>query len=111
MIWMIVCAVLAAAGLLLILWALLGWCVLPPRKEAVTIYRLSASEPQLERQVQAFVWSHGSGLAAGRLLLAGGDEPPQITALAQRLAAQYDCVEYCSCTAYQEKEAWNKTLK
>ena len=48
MIWMIVCAVLASAGLLLIVWALLGWCVLPPRREAVTIYRLSASEPQLE---------------------------------------------------------------
>ena len=39
MIWMIVCAVLAAAGLILIVWALLGWCVLPPRREAVTIYR------------------------------------------------------------------------
>ena len=47
MIWMIVCAVLASAGLLLIVWVLLGWCVLPPRREAVTIYRLSASEPQL----------------------------------------------------------------
>jgi len=57
MIWMIVCAVLASAGLLLIVWVLLGWCVLPPRREAVTIYRLSASEPQLERQVRAFVWS------------------------------------------------------
>lgn len=40
MIWMIVCAVLAAAGLILIVWTLLGWCVLPPRREAVTIYRL-----------------------------------------------------------------------
>ena len=65
MIWMIVCAVLAAAGLILIVWALLGWCVLPPRREAVTIYRLSASEPQLERQVRAFVWSRESGLAGG----------------------------------------------
>ena len=72
MIWMIVCAVLASAGLLLIVWALLGWCVLPPRREAVTIYRLSASEPQLERQVRAFVWSRESGLAGGRLILAGG---------------------------------------
>ena len=43
MIWMIVCAVLAAAGLILIVWALLGWCVLPPRREAVTIYRLFAA--------------------------------------------------------------------
>ena len=73
MIWMIVCAVLASAGLLLIVWVLLGWCVLPPRREAVTIYRLSASEPQLERQVRAFVWSRESGLAGGRLILAAGD--------------------------------------
>ena len=77
MIWMIVCAVLAAAGLILIVWALLGWCVLPPRREAVTIYRLSASEPQLERQVWAFVWSRESGLAGGRLILAGGEEAPE----------------------------------
>lgn len=85
MIWMIVCAVLAAAGLILIVWALLGWCVLPPRREAVTIYRLSASEPQLERQVRAFVWSRESGLAGGRLILAGGEEAPETAALAERL--------------------------
>ena len=87
MIWMIVCAVLAAAGLILIVWALLGWCVLPPRREAVTIYRLSASEPQLERQVRAFVWSRESGLAGG---------------LAERLAAQYACVEYRPCAGCRE---------
>ena len=102
MIWMIVCAALAAAGIFLVLWALLGWCVLPPRADAVTVYRLSAHEPQLEKQVQAFVWSRGSGLAGGRLLLAGGEEPPEVTALAVRLAAQYDCVEYRRCAAYQE---------
>ena len=66
MIWMIVCAVLASAGLLLIVWALLGWCVLPPRREAVTIYRLSASEPQLERQVRAFVWSRRKSQASAK---------------------------------------------
>ena len=102
MIWMIVCAVLESAGLLLIVWALLGWCVLPPRREAVTIYRLSASEPQLERQVRAFVWSRESGLAGGRLILAGGEEPPETAALAKRLAAQYACVEYRPCAACRE---------
>ena len=85
MIWMIVCAVLAAAGLILIVWALLGWCVLPPRREAVTIYRLSASEPQLER-----------------LILAGGEEAPETAALAERLAAQYACVEYRPCAGCRE---------
>lgn len=57
MIWMIVCAVLASAGLLLIVWALLGWCVLPPRREAVTIYRLSASSRS---------WSDKCGRSSGR---------------------------------------------
>ena len=65
MIWMIVCAVLASAGLLLIVWALLGWCVLPPRREAVTIYRLSASEPQLERQVRRSSGRAKADLRAG----------------------------------------------
>ena len=94
MIWMIVCAVLASAGLLFIVWALLGWCVLPPRREAITIYRLSASEPQLERQE--------SGLSGGRLILAGGEEPPETAALAERLAAQYACVEYRPCAGCRE---------
>ena len=102
MIWMIVCAVLASAGLLFIVWALRGWCVLPPRREAITIYRLSASEPQLERQVRAFVWSRESGLSGGRLILAGGAEPPEPAALAERLAAQYACVEYRPCAACRE---------
>ena len=85
-----------------IVWALLGWCVLPPRREAVTIYRLSASEPQLERQVRAFVWSRESGLAGGRLILAGGEEAPETAALAERLAAQYACVEYRPCAGCRE---------
>ena len=40
MFWVIVCTVLAAAGLLAAGWALFGWCVLPQRREAVTVYRL-----------------------------------------------------------------------
>ena len=72
MFWVIVCTVLAAAGLFAAGWALFGWCVLPQRREAVTVYRLQACEPQLERQVRAFVWARESGLAAGRLVLAGG---------------------------------------
>ena len=70
--------------------------------EAVTIYRLSASEPQLERQVRAFVWSRESGLAGGRLILAGGEEAPETAALAERLAAQYACVEYRPCAGCRE---------
>lgn len=69
---------------------------------AVTIYRLSASEPQLERQVRAFVWSRESGLAGGRLILAGGEEAPETAALAERLAAQYACVEYRPCAGCRE---------
>ena len=67
MIWMIVCAVLAAAGL-----------------------------------VRAFVWSRESGLAGGRLILAGGAEAPETAALAERLAAQYACVEYRPCAGCRE---------
>ena len=111
MIWMIVCAVLASAGLILIVWALLGWCVLPPRREAVTIYRLSASEPQLERQVlpvmscrQPIRISPSSAAAAeeatGATVLV--EEAPETAALAERLAAQYACVEYRPCAGCRE---------
>lgn len=98
MFWVIVCTVLAAAGLLAAGWALFGWCVLPQRCEAVTVYRLQACEPQLERQVRAFVWARESGLAAGRLVLAGGEETPETEALARQLAQAYACVEYVSCS-------------
>ena len=83
MFWVIVCTVLAAAGLFAAGWALFGWCVLPQRREAVTVYRLRPVEPQLERQVRAFVWARESGLAAGRLVLAGGEETPETEALAR----------------------------
>ena len=102
MFWVIVCTVLAAAGLFAAGWALFGWCVLPQRREAVTVYRLQACEPQLERQVRAFVWSRESGLAGGRLILAGGEEAPETAALAERLAAQYTCVEYRPCAGCRE---------
>lgn len=107
MIWKLLCALLAAAGLILTAWVLFGWCVLPPRRSAVTVYRLSGDEPQLERQVLSFVWSHGSGLCSGRLILAGGEESPQAASLAERLAAQYDCVEYVRCNHHGERMEWN----
>ena len=98
MFWVIVCTVLAAAGLFAAGWVFFGWCVLPQRREAVTVYRLRSVEPQLERQVRAFVWARESGLAAGRLVLAGGEETPETAALARQLAQAYACVEYVSCS-------------
>ena len=59
-------------------------------------------EPQLERQVRAFVWARESGLAAGRLVLAGGEETPETEALARQLAQAYACVEYVSCSECYE---------
>ena len=99
MFWVIVCTVLAAAGLFAAGWALVGGCVLPQRREAVAGYRLQACEPQAERQVRrSFVWARESGLAAGRLVRAGGEETPETEALARQLAQAYACVEYVSCS-------------
>ena len=36
--------------------------------------------------------------AAGRLVLAGGEETPETEALARQLAKAYACVEYVSCS-------------
>ena len=43
-------------------------------------------------------WARESGLAAGRLVLAGGEETPETEALARQLAQAYACVEYVSCS-------------
>ena len=98
MFWVIFCTVLAAAGLAAAVWAVFGWCLLPQRREAVTVYRLQPVEPQLERQVRAFIWARESGLASGRLVLAGGEETPQTAALARQLAKAHACVEYVPCS-------------
>ena len=122
MFWVIVCTVLAAAGLFAAGWALFGWCVLPQRREAVTVYRLRPVEPQLERQVRAFVWARESGLAAGRLVLAGGEETPETEALARQLAQAYACVEMCPAAnameaadkrsePFQESMEWNRNRR
>ena len=108
MFWLVVCTFLAAAGLIFLCWALLGWCVLPQRQSAVTVYDLSGPEPQLEQQVQAFVWTKRSGLQAGELYLVGGEDAPQTQTLARRLAAQYACVRYYTREEWQEREAWNR---
>ena len=102
MFWMMVCAVLATGGMALFFWAVFGWLLLPPRKDAVTVYILSGEEPRLEQQVRAFVWSQQSGLQAGRLILVGGCEPEPVTALAKALARRYACVEYCSSAQWNE---------
>lgn len=111
MVWKLLCATLAAAGAVFALWALLGWCVLPVRHTAITIYRLSGDEPRLEQQVRAFVWSRGSGFTGGRLLLLGGAEAPRAKQLARRLAAHYGCVEYLEAHQLQERHEWNKNRK
>lgn len=111
MLWKALCAILAAAGAVFALWALFGWCVLPVRQAAITVYRLRGDEPQLERQVRAFVWARGSGFSGGRLLLLGDAASAQANQLARRLAAHYACVEYIDCTKMQERYEWNTNRK
>mgnify|MGYP001207935710 CR=1 FL=1 len=104
MIWMIVCAVLAAAGLILIVWALLGWCVLPPRREAVTIYTVTAS-PHACSMGGSQIWlKEGERLTVDEMLKAVCVVSANdcAVALAEHLAAQYACVEYRPCAGCRE---------
>ena len=90
----IICAAIAWL-LLMLLWCLAGRLLLPVRPDARTVYRLTAEEPALERQVRAANWLRSAGLFDGTLVLVTGDAPEAVRALAEALARRYPFVECC----------------
>ena len=61
---------LIAAGVLLCLWCLFGWFLLPfGEKDLQLLLRVSGDAKHLERQVRALSWLKGSGLLKGRLVI------------------------------------------
>ena len=66
--WII--AILMAAGVLLFLWCLWGWFLLPLNDDAVQLV-LNAREnaDDLERQLRALCWLRGSSLLRGKIVI------------------------------------------
>lgn len=91
----IVCA-LAAIGLLVILWAVVGALLLPfsIRKNCMVVY-VRGNERRLEQQVRAFAWLTDCGLIRSRLLLVTPAGEDEAAALAERISRAY---AWASCT-------------
>ena len=90
----IVCA-LAAAGVLLIVWCVVGRMLLPVDKRLVSVYVLRSGDISLEQTVRAFEWLCESNFMAGTLLVVDcTDDMPQHE-LAAEICGSASCVQLC----------------
>ena len=107
-----ICVFLSALGLGLLAWCLTGWALLPARRESRTVWLLSGPEPELERQMRAFAFARGCGLAGGRLLLVDCGMDPGAIRRAQALCAQHAFAELLTQdpvrNRQQECVTWNQ---
>ena len=63
MFWQVVSCVLAAAGILLFLWCLVGAFVLPVATPGLTaVYRARGEARDMEQAVRGFAWLRGTGV-------------------------------------------------
>ena len=61
--WQVVSCVLAAAGILLFLWCLIGAFVLPVATPGLTaVYRARGEARDMEQMVRGFAWLWGTGV-------------------------------------------------
>ena len=91
---------LAAAGLILIAWAILGSLLLPAHQNCVHICHVQRAD-DVERCVRAYLWLHASGLVKGQLVLLDlGLDDIQIVK-AKKFAQMYDMVVYCTVSTLQ----------
>ena len=94
-------AFLCALGLGALAWCLAGWALLPVRRGARTVWLLSGAEPELERQVRAFAFVRGCGLAGGRLVLVDCGMDGGARACARALCARYAFAELHTAQEYE----------
>lgn len=103
MVWQILLCALAAAGLLLLLWVVIGTLLLPfSLGHSYMVIFVSGNERRLEQQVRAFAWLTDCGLLRSRLLLVAAN--PDEWELARRVAGAY---RWAACVWQEDLE---KTL-
>ncbi len=100
MVWQILLCALAAAGLLLLVWAVVGTLLLPfSLGHSCMVIFVNGNERRLEQQVRAFAWLTNCGLLRSRLLLVA-DNTQQLD-LAQHVASVY---RWASCVRQEDLE-------
>ena len=81
----LILCLLAACGVLMVLWCLTGWALFPCRGRHDTLIYLSGEAPAMEQTVRAQRWLRKSGLSRGRVILVDCGMTRQAAARAQRL--------------------------
>ena len=97
----IVCA-LAAAGVLLIVWCVVGHLLLPVEKSLVSVYVLRGGDQKLEKTLRAFEWLCESNLMAGTLLVVDCASDSELHELAAALCGRSSCALLCKADELKE---------
>ncbi len=97
----ILCA-LAAGGLLLVVWCVVGRLLLPVSRSLVSVYVLRGDAQELEQTVRAFEWLCESGLMAGTLLVVDCAQDQTLAQLAADVCARSRCARLCGCKELAE---------
>ena len=90
----VVCA-LAAAGVLLIVWCVVGHMLLPVARSLVSVYVLRDGDQALEQTVRAFEWLCESNFLAGTLLVVDCTGDDALHTIAGRVCDGSSCVQLC----------------
>lgn len=89
MVWQTIFCVLAACGLVLVIWVLFGGLLLPlrPRRGRIALlWQAAGDERALRRSYRALVWLRESGLGPRELILWDGGLTPEARQVAEALA-------------------------
>lgn len=99
---------LAAAGIILLLWCLIGFFLLPLEGTGlVTVFRASGDGQDLERQVRGHAFLKNAGVIGASLVIVDYGLDSAGVEAAGALAQEYDFVDYLTkqeFTAYFELE-------
>ena len=97
----VVCA-LAAAGVLLIVWCVVGHMLLPVARSLVSVYVLRGGDQELEKTLRAFEWLCESNLMAGTLLVVDCACEHELHELAAALCGRSSCARLCKADEVNE---------
>lgn len=94
---------LAAAGVLLLLWCLLGLVLLPVfGRSMVTLYYVKGNGEGVEQRVKAYGWLREGRIAGGRLIVVDCGLTEQGIGRVHLLQERYPWLETCQAAAVKD---------
>lgn len=103
----LICALLAAASVLLLLWQLRGMLLLPVRlgrdQDLALILRTADSEAGLESTVRSLLWLVENGTLPASIVIEDAGLSKEARMAAQLLEKQHACIHY---QAFAEDKTW-----